>query len=261
MMSLKCLRLRRKCQRRKWSFPRKRRFLLPKVLLFPSKLDTAISFFTCKCQNGPFPSEYQLLRILLSEEVVDAGRGCVGGLGWVWGVVWWGGLWRQVSEENNRASAWTGVDILTSVVTWFAKILEWVQSGLTADLSSRDPELYLSQPCWITAPDQGRLGRDDTDWSSRWNSFVQVLPRPGEIKTFSSPLPLALTSPAVISQTPTLWKSAVGAQLAFHRAGSGDEPAIPFENGHSWSVPSGSLGGSRSSSGLLPLLPCSSNPG
>ena len=25
--------------------------------------------------------------ILLSGEVVDAGRGCVGGLGWVWGVV------------------------------------------------------------------------------------------------------------------------------------------------------------------------------
>ena len=37
------------------------------------------------------------------------------GMGLGCGVM--GGLWRQVSEENKRASGWIGVDILTSVVT------------------------------------------------------------------------------------------------------------------------------------------------
>lgn len=112
----------------------------------------------------------------MMDSVFWEGGGCREG--WVWavsptelglGVVWWRGLCRQIRQPV----CWQGrVHILGCVVTHFVTILEWVQSGLTADLSSRDPGLLLSQPYWIIAPDQSQLGRDDEDWGSRWNSFV-----------------------------------------------------------------------------------------
>ena len=43
---------------------------------------------------------------------------------------------------------------------------------------------------------------------------------------------LLLLWPSPLSSVRHLRKSAVGAQQAFHRAGSGEGPAIPFQNGH-----------------------------